>query len=55
MNRPRMYKHRLQKWGLDKKYKEKEVIQMSLLVNNLQDPRQETQLVYANLLMGYND
>ncbi|KAH7161994.1 Clr5 domain-containing protein [Dactylonectria estremocensis] len=28
---PRMYKHRLQKWGLDKKYKEKEVIHMSLL------------------------
>ncbi|KAH7142866.1 Clr5 domain-containing protein [Dactylonectria estremocensis] len=28
---PRMYKHRLQKWGLDKKYKEKEVIQMLLL------------------------
>ncbi|KAH7146844.1 Clr5 domain-containing protein, partial [Dactylonectria estremocensis] len=28
---PRMYKHRLQNWGLDKKYKEKEVVQMSLL------------------------
>ncbi|KAH7118267.1 Clr5 domain-containing protein [Dactylonectria estremocensis] len=28
---PRMYKHRLQKWGLDKKYKEREVIFMSLL------------------------
>ncbi|KAF7555502.1 hypothetical protein G7Z17_g2130 [Cylindrodendrum hubeiense] len=28
---PRMYKHRFRKWGLDKKYKEKEVIQMSLL------------------------
>ncbi|KAH6983907.1 Clr5 domain-containing protein [Ilyonectria destructans] len=27
----RMYKHRFKKWGLDKKYKEKEVIQMSLL------------------------
>ncbi|KAH7169920.1 Clr5 domain-containing protein [Dactylonectria macrodidyma] len=28
---PRMYKHRLQKWGLEKKYKEKEVVYMSLL------------------------
>ncbi|KAH7137592.1 Clr5 domain-containing protein, partial [Dactylonectria macrodidyma] len=28
---PRMYKYRLQKWGLDKKFKEKEVAQMALL------------------------
>ncbi|KAH7140392.1 Clr5 domain-containing protein [Dactylonectria estremocensis] len=28
---PRMYKYRLQKWGLDKKFKEKEVAQMVLL------------------------
>lgn len=26
-----MYKHRLQKWGLDKKFKEKEVVHMSLV------------------------
>lgn len=30
-SRQRMYKYRLQKWGLDKKFKEKEVAQMALL------------------------
>ncbi|KAH6888196.1 Clr5 domain-containing protein [Thelonectria olida] len=43
---PRMYKYRLQKWGLEKKFREKEVVQMALLKKQRDATGKQTKFIF---------